>query len=76
MIRHEEVLFPAHEQVFAVEVVLEGEAGGVAGGLCQRSPGGKASPVLKVDFFAAVPARVGGAEEVFGADDFALEEGR
>ena len=31
--------------------------------------------MLQVDFLAAVPGSVGGAEEVFGADDFAFEEG-
>jgi hypothetical protein len=37
--------------------------------------GREAGPVLEVDFGGAVPGGVGGAEEVFGADDFAFEEG-
>lgn len=75
VVRHEEVLLPAHEEVLTVEVVFEGEGRGVFGGLGERAPGGEAGPVLEVDFLAAVPARIGGAEEMFRADDFAFEKG-
>ena len=76
MIRHEEILLPAHEEVFAVEVVFEGEGGGVFFRVArQGAEGGEARPVLEVDLLAAVPGGVGGAEEVFRADDFAFEEG-
>jgi len=75
VIRHQKVLLPPHEQVFALLVVLQCEVGRL-GGLCERSPGGKARPVLQVDFFAAAPGGMGGFEEVFWADDFALKESR
>lgn len=62
--------------MFAVQVVFESEGG--RGGFCgfgEGAPGGEARPVLEVDFFAAVPGGVESAEEVFGADYFAFEEG-
>lgn len=70
---HEEVFFPAHEDVLALLVVLERE-GGRFGRFGQRSPGWEARPMLKVDFFRGAPGGVCGFEEVFGADDFAFEE--
>ena len=76
MIGDEEVLLPAHKQVLPGEVVGEGEGcGGGFGGAGEGAEGGEAGPVLQVDFLAAVPGRVGGAEEVFGADDLGGEEG-
>lgn len=76
MVRHQKVLLPPHEEVLALEVVFEGEgAGARARGFGQGAEGGEAGPVLEVDFLAAVPGGVGGAEEVLGADDFAFEEG-
>lgn len=75
MIRHEEIFFPAHEEVFAIEVVFEGEVGGGFGAAGEGFEGGEAGPVLEVDFFAAVPGGVRGAEGVLWADYFAREEG-
>jgi hypothetical protein len=45
MIRHEEVFFPAHEDVFALLVILQRE-GGRFGGFSQRAPGREACPML------------------------------
>lgn len=73
VVRHEEVLFPAHEDVLALLVVFQRE-GGRFGGFGERAPGWEARPVLQVDFFGGAPGGVGGFEEVFGADDFAFEE--
>ena len=70
---HEEVFFPAHEDVLALLVVLERKRGRF-GRFGQRSPGWEARPMLKVDFFRGAPGGVCGFEEVFGADDFAFEE--
>lgn len=74
MIGNEEVFLPPHEQVFAIEVVFERERGALFCGFRQRSPSGEARPVLEVDLLGGVPRGMCGAEEVFGADDFALEE--
>jgi hypothetical protein len=73
VVRHEEVFFPAHEDVLALLVILQCE-GGRFGGFGQRAPGREASPVLEVDFLRGAPGGVCGFEEVFGADDFAFEE--
>jgi hypothetical protein len=73
VVRHEEVFFPAHENVLALLVVFQRERGRF-GGFCQWAPGWEACPVLKVDFFRGAPGGVCGFEEVFGADDFAFEE--
>ena len=75
VVRHKEVLFPAHEDVLALLVVLERERRRFFGRFGQGPPGGEARPVLQVDFFRRAPGGVGGFEEVFGADDFAFEEG-
>jgi hypothetical protein len=74
VVRHEEILFPAHENVLALLVVLQRERGRF-GGFGQGAPGWEARPVLQVDFFRGAPRGVRGFEEVFGADDFAFEEG-
>lgn len=74
VIRDQEVLFPAHEDVLTLLVVFQRE-GGVFGGFGEGPPGGEARPVLQVDFFGRVPGRVGGFEEVLCADYFAFEEG-
>jgi len=73
VVRHEEVFFPAHEDVLALLVVFERE-GRRFGRFCQRTPGWEPRPVLQIDFFRGAPGGVGGFEEVFGADDFAFEE--
>lgn len=73
VIRHEEIFFPAHEDVLALLIVFERE-GRRFGRFGQRAPGREARPVLQVDFFRGAPGRVGGFEEVFGPDDFAFEE--
>ena len=70
---HEEIFFPAHEDVLALLVVFQCE-GWRFGGFCQRAPGREARPVLQVDFFRGAPGGVSGFEEVFGADYFAFEE--
>jgi hypothetical protein len=76
VVRHEEVFFPAHENMLPLLVVLQRERGrGFGGRFRQRAPGGEARPVLQVDFFRGAPGGVGGFEEVFGADYFAFEEG-
>ena len=56
-------------------MILERETGVLLREFGERSEGGKAGPVLEVDLFAAVPGGMHGAEEVFGADNFAFEEG-
>lgn len=73
VVRHEEVFFPAHENVFALLVVFERERRRF-GGFGQRAPGREACPVLEVDFLRGTPGRVCGFEEVFGADNFAFKE--
>ncbi len=75
VVRHEEILFPPHEEAVFLEVVVEGEgSGGEFGGCGVFFEGGEAGPVLEVDFFGGVPGGSEGFEEVFGADDFAFEE--
>ena len=60
----------------AIEVVFQSERGrGGFGGAGEGAEGGEAGPVLEVDFLGAVEGGVGGAEEVFGADDLGGEEG-
>jgi hypothetical protein len=73
VIRHEEVFFPAHEDVFALLVILQRE-GRRFGGFGQRAPGREACPVLKVDFFRGAPGGMCGLEKVLGTDDLAFEE--
>lgn len=73
VVRHKEVLFPAHEDMLALLVIFQRE-GGRFGGFGKRAPGREARPVLEVDFFRGAPGGVCGFEEVFGADDFAFEE--
>jgi len=74
VVRHQKRLFPAHEDVFALRVVLVVEVW-FLGRFGQRAPGGKAGPVLHVGFVGGAPGCVAGLEGVFGADDFAFEVG-
>lgn len=74
MIRHQELLLPAHEHILAVRAVLVVEVG-LLGLFCEGPPGLEARPVLHVFFVAGAPVAVPGLEGVFGADDFAFEEG-
>jgi hypothetical protein len=74
MIRYEEILLPAHEQMLALSIVsvceisffsLFGE------GPPRLEPG----PVLHIGFFVGAPSLVLGHECVFCANDFSFEKG-
>ncbi|KAB8339177.1 hypothetical protein FH972_022112 [Carpinus fangiana] len=75
VVRYQEVLLPAHENVLAVGKVLVVELG-LPGFPRQRLPGWKAIPVLHVDLVIGAPVGSARLEGVFVADDFALEIGR
>ena len=74
VVRHEEILLPAHEDVLALRKVLVVEVG-LLGLLGQRPPGGELRPMLHVGFLGRAPGFVLGLEGVLGADDFAFEVG-
>ena len=74
VVGHEEGFFPAHEDVFALEMVLVVEVGAF-GLLGEGLPGAEAGPVVHVCFVGCAPARVAGLEGVFWADDFGVEVG-
>lgn len=75
MIRDEEVLLPPHEQVVSIEVVAQRERCGTVLRISgQGLEGRETSPMCQIDLFGTVPRRVGCAEEMLGADDFAFEE--
>ncbi len=74
VVRHEEVLLPAHEDVLALGEVLVVEIG-LFRLLGQRPPGGELRPVLHVGFLRRAPGFVLGLEGVLGADDLAFEVG-
>lgn len=73
MIWHKEFLLPAHEHIFAVCAVLVMEIG-LLGLFCERSPSGKASPVLHVLLVTSAPVLVPGLKGIFWANDLALKE--
>ena len=74
VIGHKEGFLPAHEDVFALGEVFVMEVG-FLGLFGEGPPGGEAGPVLHVGFVGRAPGGVAGLEGVFGADDFAFEEG-
>lgn len=74
MIRHQERLLPAHEDILALHEVLVVEIR-LLGCVLKRAPGGEARPVLHVCLVGRAPASVTGLEGVSAADDFAFEVG-
>lgn len=74
MVGHKEGFLPAHEDVFALEVVFVVEVW-FLGLFSKGAPGGKAGPVLHVGFVGGAPGGMVGLEGVFGANDFAGEIG-
>lgn len=74
MIRYEEILLPAHEQVFALRKVSVCEIS-FLGLFGERSPRLEPRPVLHIGFFVGAPSLVLGHECVFCANDFSFEKG-
>lgn len=74
VVGHEKRFLPAHEDVFALRVVLVLEIW-LLGLFGQGAPGGEAAPVLHVGLVGGAPGGVAGLEGVFGADDLAFEVG-
>ena len=72
MVRHQEVLLPAHEDVLALRPILAVEVGPLSLAL-ERPPGGEARPVQHVDFVGGAPGGVACLEGVFATDDLAFE---
>lgn len=54
VVGYKKVLFPAHEEVLSLLIVLQGEVWAF-GGLSKRSPCWKSCPMLQIDLFAAAP---------------------
>lgn len=74
VVGHEEGFLPAHEDVLALGGILEVEVG-LLGLFGEGPPGGEAGPVLHVGLVGGAPGGVARLEGIFGADDFAFEEG-
>lgn len=77
MVGDEKVFFPPHEEMLAlIEAIHVCRAGGgrFERRLCERAPRGESCPVLHINLFRGSPRWMICAEEVFGADDLALEE--
>lgn len=73
MVRHQEVLFPAHKNMLALCNVFEDDRGASASLFGVRAEGRKFGPVGQVGLVVGAPAFVLGHEAVLVADDFSLE---
>ena len=76
MVRHKEILFPAHENVLALGAVLILEVGICHSAVTKWTPGGKAIPVLHIDPSRCTPILVFRLESVLWSDDFSFKVGR
>lgn len=74
MIWDEEMLFPPHEYVFSLRIVLVGEVR-LLGLLGQWPPRREPCPMLHVGFVCGTPVWMFSLESMFRADYLALEEG-
>lgn len=73
MIRHQELLFPAHEHVFAIRTILVMKIG-LLRKFCKRPPGWKAGPVSHVLLIACTPVIMSSLEGVLGSDNLAFKK--
>ena len=74
MIRYEEILLPAHEQMFTLRIVSVCEIS-FLGLFGEWSPRLEPRPVLHIGFFVGAPGFVLCLECVFCANDFSFEKG-
>lgn len=74
MVRYEEILLPAHEQMLALCIVSVCEIS-FLGLFGEGSPRLEPGPVLHIGFFVGAPGLVLGHECVFCANDFSFEKG-
>jgi hypothetical protein len=74
VVRHKEVFFPPHEDMFPLSEILAAEVG-LPGLFRQRQIGWKPVPVLIVYLFGRSPFLILGAKCVFGADHLSFEVG-
>lgn len=74
VVGHEERLLPAHEDVFALRIVLVLEVW-ILGLFGQGPPGGEAGPVLHVGLIGGAPGGVAGLKCMLGANDLTFEVG-
>lgn len=74
MVWHEEVLLPAHEDVFTLSQISHGHAGTLSNRGLVLSECRELAPVVDVDFFGRTPALVFGHKAIFATDNLALEE--
>ena len=72
MVRHEEILLPSHEDMFALSEVLVAETG-LSSLSCYGLPGGKPVPVEHVLLFRGAPGRMSRCKGVFVANYLAFE---
>lgn len=63
MVWYQEVLLPAHEQMLALEIVLECEIGGFSR-LREWAPGREACPMLEIYLLTASPSWMCGLEQI------------
>ena len=75
VVRNQEVLFPAHEDVLSLRDVMYSNAS-LSSLLVKRSKGAELAPVAHVRLVAGSPVFVQRLETILGANDLALEEGR
>ena len=73
VVRNQEVLLPAHEDVFALGDVLDDDRGALACLFGVGSERGELGPVGEIRLVVGTPALVLGHEAIFGPNDFALE---
>lgn len=74
MIRYEEILLPAHEQMFTLRIVSVCEVS-FLGLFGEGSPRLEPRPVLHIGFFVGAPGFVLCLKCVFCANDFSFEKG-
>ena len=72
VIRHKEILFPAHEEMLLVHPVL-GHQLGARQVLGQRLISRESSPMLAVNLLVGAPFRMLCNERVLASDDFTLK---
>ena len=72
VIRHKEILLPAHKDIFPLRKVFEAKVR-TLGLLSQWTPGREASPMLHVDFLIRAPFWVSCLKSVFSTNDLAFK---